>query len=368
MTRPSVVLSFLLGLSVLMPAGNLWAQSPGWGTAPPRPPPQPAPAPQSAPAPPPAYPPPAQPGYSQPGYSQPVPQYQSNYGRSKQSTPLEIGVLYATAAAWGIGLGIWVDAEAGVSDPGLRVIAPLLMGAAAPVGVFALDHPPMPEGLPAATAAGLILGAGEGLGIASYQHVTADEGNEWGFKGLARSVAFGSTVGGVAGYAVGYYAEPDPASTVMLSSGALWGTMIGASIGYGATSDGLTYGQANDGAALGGLIGFNSGLVVGAALAFTMEPSWHQLGWMWLGAGLGAVVSAPFYLLYIPDDAPPAKRGLIITGTAIGVGTIAGAIIGSGHVQERLSADVEQPAWLQVVSIHPIAVEGGMGAGVTGFW
>ena len=197
--------------------------------------------------------------------------------------------------------------------------------------------------------------------------MTSDAADEWGFKGLARSVALGSTVGGIAGFAVGYYAEPDPASTVLFSSGAVWGTLIGTSIGYGATSADLDYSQANDGAALGGLIGFNSGLVVGAALAFTMEPSWHQLGWMWAGAGLGAVVSAPFYLLYIPDDAPPAKRGLIITGTLIGVGTIAGAIIGSGHVQKRLSAEIEQPAW-QIVSVHPISVDGGLGAGVTGFW
>lgn len=338
--------AFLLTAGLLSAPSLSYAQ--GWGAPPPSPPPPPPPA------------------YSGSYPQNPYAAQQPAYGQPRKSSALEIGVLYATAAAWGVGLGVWVDAEADVEDPGLRVLPPILLGAAAPVGVFALDHPPMPEGLPAAISAGLFLGAGEGLGIAAYQHVSSSEHNEWGFLGLSRSVAFGSTLGGVSGYVIGYYAEPDPASTLMLSSGAVWGTLIGAALGYGASGEGQGYSLANDGAGLGGLIGFNSGLAVGGVLAFVLPPSFHQLGWMWIGAGLGAAVSAPFYLLYAPDDAPPAKRGLIITGTAMGVGVIAGALFGSGHVQNRLSSKDDRPAWARIVSVHPIAVEGGMGAGVLG--
>src|SRR5690242_19122972 len=65
-----------------------------------------------------------QPGYGQPGYGQPQPGYgQPGYGQQpyngygyvppsgpQKSTGLEIGTLYVTAAAWGVGTGIWIDA------------------------------------------------------------------------------------------------------------------------------------------------------------------------------------------------------------------------------------------------------------------
>src|SRR5688572_14547306 len=41
-----------------------------------------------------------------------------------RSTALEVGYLYVTAAAWGVGTGIWIDAEAGIEDPGLQFIFP----------------------------------------------------------------------------------------------------------------------------------------------------------------------------------------------------------------------------------------------------
>ena len=67
------------------------------------------------------------------------------------------------------------------------------MGLAAPVGVFFLDRPRMPRGMPAAIAAGMAIGAGEGVGIASYQFVHSKSDDEWGFRGFARSVFIGST-------------------------------------------------------------------------------------------------------------------------------------------------------------------------------
>src|SRR5262249_45056896 len=141
----------------------------------------------------------------------------------KNSTPLEIATLYTTATAWGVGTGIWIDALAGTKDPGLSVIAPIIFGVAAPTAVFFADRPPMREGLPSAIAVGLLVGAGEGLGIAGYQIVTAPPGvfngfdvdaaghpvvqgkvrtrpsEAWGFKGLTTSVWLGSTIGGVGG-------------------------------------------------------------------------------------------------------------------------------------------------------------------------
>ena len=104
-----------------------------------------------------------------------------------------MGTLYAASAAYGIGLGVWLDAELELDDPGILLIPPTLFGVAAPVGAYFLNRPRLPRGVPGATAAGLVIGAGEGLGIASVQMVTAAD--PWGFTGLSRAMTLGSTVG-----------------------------------------------------------------------------------------------------------------------------------------------------------------------------
>ncbi|MBU0606814.1 MAG: hypothetical protein KKI08_02960 [Armatimonadetes bacterium] len=130
------------------------------------------------------------------------------------STGLEMGYLYVAAAGWGIGTGIWIDAEAEVGDPGLMLIAPAVIGVAAPMGVFLIDRfaysKGMPEGLPSAVATGLLVGGGEGLGIASLQWVRTKEEDAWGFKGLARAEVLASTLGGGAGYGLYYALRPVP--------------------------------------------------------------------------------------------------------------------------------------------------------------
>ncbi len=353
----------LVGFSVPLLVAPALAQAqqgqPGWGT----------PAPAPAPYPPQGYPPQ---GYPPQGYPQAAvvaPSAQPARRGPGPSGPLEAGILYGVAAAYGIGLGVWVDAEAGIEDPGLRVIPPLLIGAAGPVGVFFLDRPPMPEGMPAAISAGLVFGAGEGLGISGLQHTTVSEQHEWGFIGLARTVAVSSTVGGVAGYAVAYWYEPTPLGSAMFTSGMVWGAAVGGLIGYGSTGAGRGYGSSNDGAAIGGMVGYNAGAAAGLALAYFGEPSWGQLAWMWAGAGIGAVASLPVYLFYIPDSAPPAKRGMIFTGTAMGVGAIVGGILGSGRLGARFASDREAaPAAFSLLSVHPMEVPGGFGLGASGTW
>ena len=70
---------------------------------------------------------------------------------------------------------------------------------------------------------GMVIGAGEGFGIWSYQFVSSDEDEAWGFRGLSRAVTIGATAGAVGGYAVGYYLEPSPKSTLLMTSSVAWG-------------------------------------------------------------------------------------------------------------------------------------------------
>ncbi len=277
--------------------------------------------------------------------------------------------MYGTSIAYGVGLGVWFDAEVGVEDAGVAMIAPILLGVAAPVGVYFLDDPEMPPGMPATIAAGMAIGAGEGLGIASYQFVTADEEDAWGFRGLARSVSLGSTLGAVGGYLLAYYEEPSPNAAAFVSSGVVWGSTIGSMFGYGASSGEHDYGTANDQASLGGLIGFNVGLAATAALSMVYEPSWDSLAWMWAGAGIGAAAGLPMFLFYLGDSTPPTRRGFAYMGGGATLGLALAAVFttdasdfGEGPHKPHYAENKR----LELDYIGPMVVPGGGGVELMG--
>jgi hypothetical protein len=291
------------------------------------------------------------PGYGAPGYGAPGP---------KKSTSLEVGFLYVTAAAWGVGTGIWLDAEFGIEDPGLRFILPGVLGVAAPVGVYGLDRAlhKMPEGMPSAIATGMMVGAGEGLGIASYQWVHSDEPNEWGFRGLARAEVLGSTLGGLGGYAFYYLARPVPKDNVLVASSIFWGSIIGSEFGAGASNG--AWSQTNDSMSLGGLVGFNVALAGAGALATVWTPSWNQLGWMWGGLGLGTALSLPVYIFYAGSD-HDARRGLIFQGVAGTLGLAAGALIGTPDKPGAMVENDDHPKFARLLGGGLFPVPGGAG-------
>ena len=315
-----------------------------------------------------------QPGYGQPGYGQAPPAYQTE---EKISSSLEIGYLYGMSVAWGIGTGIWIDAEAGIEDPGLMLILPAILGAAAPVSVFLVDRfafrKGMPEGLPSAIATGLVVGAGEGLGIASYQWVSSLEDNSWGFKGLARAEVIGATTGGAAGALMYFLTEPAPENNMLIASGVAFGTIIGSLFGAGASNGGWGA-YTNDGMSMGGLIGFNAGLATSVAASIFWTPSWDQLGWMWGGMGLGMVASLPVYIFYAASDEYDPRRGMIFQGVAGSIGMVLGAIFAeprsdaSGYYasgeSEPEGPTEDDPIQLWGASLLPI--EKGVGVSLTG--
>jgi hypothetical protein len=295
---------------------------------------------------------------------QQFPQQQLSPPASRERTQLEMGALYGVGAAYGVGMGIWLSTEIGIKDPALFLIPPAVLGVAAPVGVYFFDRPRLKRGVPAAIATGALIGAGEGLGVWSYQVVHAKEADEWGFRGLARAEALGSTLGAAGGLALGYLQSPSPKSSLLLSSSVLWGTAVGSMFGYGATAAKQGYGRSNDGAALGGLVGFNVGLAAAAGLSAVYIPSYKSLVAMWLGAGVGFAASLPVYLLYAKDGGPPAKRGLIFSGVATTLGIGAGALLTFGS--EDSASTETAPRFARIYGFSPFAVEKGAGVAVTG--
>jgi hypothetical protein len=281
------------------------------------------------------------PGYSGYNYTPP--------SRTRSSN--EMGLLYASSVVYGVGMGVEFSSEVKIHDPGLFLIAPALLGVVAPVGAYALDQPTMRRGVPSAISAGLLLGAGEGLGIAGTQMVSASSANAWGFRGLSRSVAIGSTLGGVGGWLAGTWLEPPPNTSALALSGAVWGTAIGSMFGYGASPASYNFrganGRANDWAAVGGLVGYNIGALGAAAFGTVAAVSDGQLQWMWAGAGIGAAVSLPVFLFYAGDGGPPAKRGFVFMGTATTLGIVAAAIFAPGQARLAERATVLQSAHVE---------------------
>ncbi|HTB71896.1 MAG TPA: hypothetical protein VK762_01570 [Polyangiaceae bacterium] len=301
----------------------------------PYPPPQapyPAPAPQPYPQPyPPAqqpYPPAQQPypaPYPQP-YPQPLP---APYGRpapvlqppmppaSSFRSPGEMFYLYGVGLAYGVGTGVWIDSLAKVSDPGIAFIAPALLGAAVPIGIYAWDYnQEFDRGVPSSMATGMLLGGVEGMAISGLQwQLTGNDGpHTWSFRTWTTLTFATATGGGVGGYLFGEWLRPDPRSLALISSGAGWGAIAGVLFGSGVVG-----GDWKDGAAVWGFAGYNAGLLAAGAVATAYVPSWQTLKYMWLGDLLGTLATTPVYLFYIGSDSQP-RHGLI----ANAVGGLAG--------------------------------------------
>jgi hypothetical protein len=308
-----------------------------------------------------------QPGYGQPGYGQPgQPGYgqpgQPGYGQPGYQpgirTRLEIGYLYTVAIGYGVGAGVWIDAEAYNGkkiDPGIALIGPLLLGAAMPMGVFIADLKPMREGLPAAIASGAVIGAGEGMVSALFGHghfspTTTTEANPWNFASFGRAEMVGSTLGIAGGIAYGLLLKPSPKKTMLITSATAWGAVVGYEIGGGATTTpwkqvpGQTSAQA--GTSTGGLVGFNLGLAAAATTTAFWTPSWNQLAWMWGGFGVGQAAGALVYPIYAATGGDP-RHGLIFQGIAGSVGAIAGAFIGHSDRQVTMAREQrEDEEWM----------------------
>jgi hypothetical protein len=310
---------------------------------PPQPyPPQPAPPPPQAapqPYPPQPYPPPGPPPQYPP---QPLP---APYGPpplvmqpprpppSRYRSFGEMAYLYGVSTMYGVGIGIWVDSLAKISDPGIAFIPPVLFGAAVPIGAFIWDNnSTLDRGVPSSIGTGLLLGGIEGIAISGLQWQFTGNGGPrtWQFSTDTTMTFLTATAGGVGGFFFGEWFQPDPRSLALIASGAAWGTLAGVMFGSGVVTADNDW---TDGMAVWGFAGYNLGMVGAGAIATFYTPSWQSLKYMWAGDILGTLATTPVYLFYIGSSAPP-RHGLI----ANSLGGLAGLSIAAA-----LSANLTDP-------------------------
>jgi hypothetical protein len=319
---------------------------PGYQPPPPGyqpPPPGYQPPPPGYQPPPPGYQPPP-PGYPPPGYQPPPPGYPpppqppppQPAVPDNRRTNLEMFFLYGTSLGYGIGTGVWVDALFKITDPGVAVIAPIGLGAAAPVGVYFWDDlgGPLHKGVPSSVATGLLLGALEGGGVAGTQYVfTRGTNDDWSFRVQTTLAFIGATGGGVGGYFFGEYARPDPRSLAFIASGSGWGAISGALFGIGISGH-----RWGDWAAVSGMVGYNVGLLGTGAISLFRAPSFQTLKWMWVGYGAGTLAGCLVFPFYLFSDSD-AKHGFV----APALGGIAGAAV-AGVLTSGMTDDDPAPA------------------------
>ncbi len=284
----------------------------------------------------------------QPNY-QPQPSYQPQqvgFGPSAPS-PMrssgEMTALYVSSAIWGVGSGIWLDSLFKIDNPGGAIVMPLLLGAAAPVGVFFWDDRggPLHRGVPLSTSTGLVLGAVEGLAISGVQwQYTHEKDKDWKFSTQTSVMWLFATAGGVGGWAFGEAVRPDPRSMSFIASGAGWGALSGSMLGIAVSGK-----DWKDGASVAGLVGYNLGILGAGALSLVHTPSWESQKYMWLGYGAGALAGClvfPFYLFAQDSDAKTGFIGPALGGLA-GVG-IAGALTASlKDPEDRMGKSFKAP-------------------------
>jgi hypothetical protein len=239
---------------------------------------------------------------------------------SRFRSPGELAYLYGVGFAYGVGTGVWIDALAKESDPGIAFIAPLVFGAAVPIGIYAWDaNAEFDRGVPSSVATGLLLGGIEGAAISGLQwQLTGDGGpSSWSFRTWTSLTFAAATAGGIGGFAFGEWLRPDPRSLGLISSGAGWGALTGIMFGSGVVG-----GDWKDGAAVWGFAGYNAGIVATGVVSTFYVPSWQTIKYMWIGDLVGTVATTPVYFFYI-GNGKEARHGLI----ANAVGGLAGLAI-----------------------------------------
>jgi hypothetical protein len=309
----------------------------------PQPQPQyPAPQPQYPPQ---AYPPPQQQPYARP-YGQPYQPYTGGYapiGQNPKRGDGEMGFLYGTSVVAGVGAGIWVDALGKITDPGGVIVAPLILGAAAPLGVYFWDrYSEFDAGVASSLATGILLGGVEGVGIAGLQWQATGNGgpHTWGFGGQTTVAVLGGVGGGIGGYAFGEWLHPNPNSLTLIASGAAWGTVSSTLFGAGITKRG---GDWKDTGSVLGFIGFNAGIAATGAISTFYVPSDAALENMWAGYTIGTAAASVIYVAYIFSDAP-VWHGLIANSLGGLAGLTIAAVLSANSYAPPTPAPQTYPA------------------------
>jgi hypothetical protein len=288
----------------------------------------------------------------------------------KQRTTDELGVLYTTAALYGIGTAGMLTLQFEPSTLG-GAILPFAVFVPASIGCIALldNYKPFAHGVPQALAAGLYLGFGEALWLVGYQHAYADlhpKHAPWHSNRVSAALWGGATLGGIVGGLIGALGSPTPGRSSFTASSGLWTGVLSA---FAASALESRKGHRSQSAYLVGDIAYNAGLLAGIALGPSIAPSVARVRFVDLGGLGGALLGGGGYALLAHSTDSRGSLAAAAVGGVLGLGLTWWATSGMPADQshdELRRAGGHKPA--AAISLHPTLAptRGGFIAGVLG--
>ncbi len=280
----------------------------------------------------------------------------------------EASVLYAAGAGYGIGTGIWIDALAGVKNPGTAIIAPIVGGTAGFFGVYAWDrNTTLYRGVPSSTALGVALGTSYGASLGLMQLANSDRENHWSFATNATVSWVFATGGAVGGYAFGEFFRPDPRAAAFIGTGSGMLLTSGLLVGLGAGGKAFRSSETRETAQAGSVSSFialNLGIVGIGALTTQWTPSFQTQKYIAYGYGAGTVGGTVLGLA-LGAAGKDSQKGLIVGGLGgLAGGAIAGAL--TSELLDDADGNVTRSGALKNVHFSLSPVQGGATASAYG--
>lgn len=273
----------------------------------------------------------------------------------------EISVLYLNAVVYGIGSGLWVDAQT-EPDTAAGAILPVLgLAGAAAGGVVLVDRHPLRYGVPQSIVSGMYLGFEEGLVWTLWNQAKAHYYDEWSGGTLASVIWLSATAGLATGGIVGTVGGTTPGRASFVGSAGLWGGAV-AGLGLGALTPDDD--RLDDRALLAAGLGLNAAAIGGAFAAGPVSPSIARVRFLDLGGISGAMVFGGLYVAAKDTKADPRTLlGVTALGIASGLGVAWWATDG---MPKDLGATRAASASISRFSVLPVT--GGAELGMAGTW
>jgi len=241
--------------------------------------------------------------------------------RTDRRTSDEIGVLYLSSIAYGLGAGLWIDILSEPNGVAGAVLPPLLF-AGASAGIVGLvdSGKGLRYGAAQSTSTGMWLGFWQGFAWGTYYQAESSYQNQMSSQAYATLLFGTTTAGAITGGLIGSLTQTTPGQSAFVGSTALWPALI-FGIGTAALSSDNN-GSRDDHAMLAASLGLTGGTVVGALTAGTVAPTTARVRFLDIGAIAGGLALGGISLAAGGNNAK-IESTLLLTdvGMIAGLGT-----------------------------------------------
>lgn len=282
--------------------------------------------------------------------------------RSDRRTADEIGVLYLSAIGYGLGTGIWLDAQTEPNDAAGAILPPLLFAGAAVGTVAVIDSGKgLRYGTAQSIATGMTLGFYQGFAWTTYYQATASHRQQLGDKTYASLLWATTTGGAIAGGVIGTVNSTTPGRAAFVGSATLWPAVV---FGLGAAGLSADDRYRDDHSLLASAIGATAGTVGGVLAAGAVSPTTARVRFLDLGAIGGGLAVGGLALAIRAEDSKDGREILLATDLGIAAGLGLAWWLTDGMPQDQGAVKNETSQFKVTPTLLP--QRGGLGLGAVG--